>query len=71
MHWMAICRIKGCDWERRERTERRATDLGAVHERERPGHKVTVVRDVTTPDPSPNARFPLVRMPFAWEHMQN
>ncbi len=71
MNWMAICRVKGCDWERRVQSEERAAGLGAVHERERPGHKVSVVRDVTAPDASPDAKFPRVRMPFAWEHMQN
>jgi hypothetical protein len=71
MNWMAICRVKGCEWERRERTEARASQLGASHERERPGHKVAVVRDVTAPDLTPQVQFPPLRMPFAWEHMEN
>ncbi len=70
MDWMAICRVKGCEWERREHTEARAHQVGASHERERPGHKVTIVQGVADAQAAPRER-PRLTVPFAWEHMQN
>jgi hypothetical protein len=42
--WCAVCADEQCGWEIRARTQDAAQDFKAVHLREHPTHRVTVVR---------------------------